>query len=236
YWFWGDTSGLSQTNFAVSGATSKWPGKGGLDPSLGVDLTYFTNESGFSKEMCPIPGVGPKWLFGLMTVTDEKGVERLIAKYESPVKNPDGTEQRGLVIFNDQTNTFELLNRFDAEVKLYPDGRPLRVSIDGAEYYYFSKPYGRLRVRVKADWKHITNPRAYEAFTCLVAGTRYDKSATKLDRGPDGRLIWDWKADTQPLDLDQEKELIAAGKMKPEEGGLELQNIDTGGQAGGAVA
>lgn len=41
YWFWGDTVGTSEMNFQVSGATSALPGAGGLDPEIGIDLTYF---------------------------------------------------------------------------------------------------------------------------------------------------------------------------------------------------
>ena len=60
YWFWGDTNRPSYPlgNFGASGATSELPGHGGLDPSVGVDLTYFVDDSGFSKPMCPQPKGG----------------------------------------------------------------------------------------------------------------------------------------------------------------------------------
>ena len=35
---------------------------GGLDPDVGVDLTYFVRENGFAKEMAPRPEPGPVWL------------------------------------------------------------------------------------------------------------------------------------------------------------------------------
>ena len=52
FWVWGDTGKPSYPlgNFATSGATSDLPGKGGPDPSVGIDLTYFTDETGFSKK------------------------------------------------------------------------------------------------------------------------------------------------------------------------------------------
>ena len=43
----------------MPGATSELPGKGGLDPDAGVDLTYFKDEKGFAKKTCEMPGDGP---------------------------------------------------------------------------------------------------------------------------------------------------------------------------------
>src|SRR5688572_4050666 len=84
YWFWGDTDrpayplGL----FATSGATSDLPANGGLDPSVGINLTYFTDKTGFSRAMIAIDEPGVKWLTGLMTVRDETGRERMVARYD----------------------------------------------------------------------------------------------------------------------------------------------------------
>ena len=60
YWCWGDTDQASYPlgNFGASGATSELPERGGLDPSIGVDLTYFTNTNGFSRPMCPDASFG----------------------------------------------------------------------------------------------------------------------------------------------------------------------------------
>jgi hypothetical protein len=243
FWIWGDTNRLSYPlgNFAVSGATSELPGRGGLDPSVGVDLEYFVDESGFSRPMIPsdaIPGPGPKWLGGLTTVRDETGIERLVAKYVR-VKSLGETLERGLVVFNDETQSFERLVEFDLDAPLYLDGHPFRVSAPlsapgrgaggegSAEYLYcgYSPPYA---VRVRADMKHIADPAAHEGFTCLVAGTRYNKAKTELDRGPDGRLIYAWKRNTPPLSYEQQQELIAAGKMKRDEAWLQFEDIETG--------
>src|SRR5262249_29383156 len=44
HWFWGDTNrpGYPLGNFHTPGAVSDLPGRGGLDPEVGVDLSYFT--------------------------------------------------------------------------------------------------------------------------------------------------------------------------------------------------
>ncbi|MDA2925047.1 DUF4185 domain-containing protein [Acidobacteria bacterium AH-259-L09] len=224
YWFWGDTNKMSYPlgNFGVSGATSEWPNKGGLDPSVGVNLTYFVNKSGFSKKMCPIPGV---WFGPLMTVKDSKGTERLIAAYR-PRKKDKKPYRQGLIIFDDKTEAFEPLVQFGLKAPLHLDGCSLRLDVGGKDYYYFTSGYGF--IRVKADLEQITDLSAYEAFTCLVTGNRYDKASPNLERGPDGRLIWAWKANTEPIGYDRERELIAAEKMRPEEALFQLLDIDSG--------
>jgi len=111
YWFWGDTIGPADFNGAVAGATSELSGQGGLDPGVGVDLSYFVNESGFTREMCPIPGPGLVWIEGLMTVKDELGRERLLATYVRPRQTPE-TSEKGLAIFNDERQVFEPYVRY----------------------------------------------------------------------------------------------------------------------------
>ena len=66
HWFWGDTNrpGYPLGNFHSPGAVSELPGKGGLDPSKGVDLTYFVDENGFARPTCKMPGEGPTWITG----------------------------------------------------------------------------------------------------------------------------------------------------------------------------
>src|SRR5207247_5176750 len=78
YWFWGDTNRASYPlgNFQVPGATSELPGKGGLDPRLGVNPTYFLDDKGFAKKMTAIPGKGPTWITSLMVLRDDQGRER----------------------------------------------------------------------------------------------------------------------------------------------------------------
>jgi hypothetical protein len=223
YWFWGDTSQPAYPlgNFAVAGATSEWPDRGGLDPSVGVDLTYFVDEKGFAKKMCPLPGPGLVWIEGLMTVTNEQGQERLLATYVRPRRTPE-TSEKGLVIFNDSTQVFEPLVQFPGPAD-HRSAHPFRARVNGTEYYYY---YPNLRLR--ADLKHISDPTTWEAFTCLVAGRRFDKSSPQLDRRTDGRLVYDWKANTAPTGFDEERDLIATKKIKLEEAVFRLHDVVTG--------
>src|SRR5579871_1618738 len=225
YWFWGDTSRPAYPlgNFHTSGATSQWPGKGGLDPDIGLDLTYFVDPEGFCKGMLPHSKPGPVWVDGVATVRDDLGQERLIANYMR-MKSLGETLERGLAVFNDREEIFEPIQPLDLNAPQCPLGHPFHARVAGRDYLYSSltafEPFPC--VRVPAELKQVKSARAYETFTCLAAGERYAKAASRLDRGPDGRLHYGWKAATAPIGLKEQEELIAAGKMKPEEALLQL--------------
>jgi len=232
YWFWGDTARPSYPlgNFGTSGATSEWPGKGGLDPNVGVDFSYFVDESGFSRPMLPsasFPGPGPKWIGGLKIISDESG-ERLVADYMR-IKDLGEAYERGIAIFDDKTESFERLVQFDvhdAMSSACSGGHPVRINVSGIDYYYqgYTPPF---LCRVRADMAHIKDPSSYEGFSPLVPGTRYGKGASRLDRSPDGSLRYAWKQNTPPLTPSEEQELVATGKMQPAEGLFQLRSVDT---------
>lgn len=224
YWFWGDTNkpGYPLGHFGTAGATSAKPGSGGLDPSKGVDLTYFTDASGFSRPMCPLtPDPGMKWLDGFAVVPDGKGADRMVARF-ARMKSLGEAHERGIVAFNDKTETLEPVSRFAPNEFPWPCCHAFRHQ----EHVYFATPYPY--VRVKADFDSFKDPRAYETFTCLEKGGRYRKGSAPLERGPDGGLVWGWKRDTDPVWENQEKELVAAGRIKPEEARYRLADAATG--------
>ena len=232
FWFFGDTvkPSFPLGNFGTSGATSELPDQGGLNPDVGVDLKYFTDASGFSKPMIPssaVPGPGPKWIDGLVLVKGVHGRARLIAHYVR-IKSLVKIYEQGLVIFNNQSASFDRLERFPVNAPLHPGGRPFLVLDRGLRYYYFTAPYHLPLVRVRADLKDIMNMGSYQGFTCLLKGTRYEKDAPRLDRAPNGRLIYRWKTNTPPLTNSQDKQLIKDGKMKPDESLYQLEDFDTG--------
>ena len=232
YWFWGDTSRESYPlgHFATSGATSLLPARGGLDPNVGIDLTYFVDAEGFSRKMAPLPGPGMVWLDALMVLKDQAGRERLLAHY-SLMKSLGERLEHGLMAFNDKTKTFERLVKFKADTRLEPAGQPLRVTVAGRRYFYFT-PSAYPFVRVRAEWDHVLDPGKYEAFTPLARGSGYDAKSPKLDRGPDGRLAWSWKADTAALDAARQRDLVRRGGIKPPEAWVRLRDVETGKPVG----
>ncbi|HEX2971240.1 MAG TPA: hypothetical protein VHP11_02835, partial [Tepidisphaeraceae bacterium] len=227
YWFWGDTNRPSYPlgQFAMSGATSQLPSQGGLDPNIGVNLVYFIDEQGFSRKMAPLPGEGLFWLEGFLVVPDPTGRQRLIGRYNR-MKSLSEMVEQGLAIFNDQTQSFEKLIQFRMDQQWQsPRAHPLRVSENGQDYFYFPTPFPT--VRVKADYQHLIDPSAYEAFSCLRSGSRYDKSNPQLDRTADGKIIYAWKPNTDPTGQKEERELIAAGKLQPREAHFQVRDVDS---------
>jgi len=157
-------------------------GNGGLDPGLGIDLTYFTDKTGFSRPMIAIDGPGVKWLTGIMTVPDENGKERLVARYDRRKGLGERYEQ-GLMVYDDQKEVFEKAVALKKDAALYADGVPFRVKVGEENYYYFPAPFTVPLVRVKATLNNVLNPESYEGFVdgSWKAGARPKRPKSQID-------------------------------------------------------
>lgn len=235
FWVWGDTSRANYPlgNFRTTGATSELPcndGKhAGLDPSLGVNLHYFTDDKGINRGMVPKEGVegdGLIWLGGLVALPDDEGRERLVASY-ARLKDLGKCLERGLVVFDDKAEIFRRLCQFDVDAPMYLEGHPIRVEENGTPYFYcnYSIPY---TMRVRADWKAIQDVAEFEGFTCLQPETRFAGTESKIERDAGGRPVWAWKKNTPPLSADEQASLVKAGVLKESETRNLITDIDSG--------
>ncbi|HEY6563592.1 MAG TPA: hypothetical protein VIY86_03805, partial [Pirellulaceae bacterium] len=136
YWFWGDTERVSYPlgNFGASGATSEQPGSGGLDPAVGVDLTYFTDRTGFSKPMIPVPARGLRWIEGVFTVPDERGTDRLVARVANH-RDLGSVHGWHLMLFNDEKEVFEPFRDWNIP-DTHDSAHPFRAQVGEREYFY----------------------------------------------------------------------------------------------------
>jgi hypothetical protein len=228
HWFWGDTNRPDYPlgNFHVPGATSELPGQGGLNPYVGVDLSYFLDEKGFARPTAPIAGEGPTWLSGLVVLTDGEGRERMFANYVKIRKQLE-IYQHGLVEFRPETHRFEKIAQFpDPGVRPgdYPSGHPFLYRDRGVEYVYYANPYPL--IRVPADPDQLKDTLSFETFTCLKAGTT--RAQQQLDYGADGSLRYAWKRNAQVLPHELQNKLITSGRIKPQEALLALRDVDLG--------
>ncbi len=224
-WFWGDTNWPAYPlgNFHMPGATSDLPANGGLDPARGVDLSYFVGENGFARGTAQMPGDGQTWNGGVAVLPDQEGRERLLCGY-AKIKAPMEVYRRGIAQWNDETDRFEKLADFEPSVPLFPDGHPFRSHDPADEYLYFASPYPLVRVR--ADAGSYRDLASYEAFTCLKPGTTL--AAGEIDRDDAGKVRYAWKKNTPPVGPQDQARLIKSGKLKAEEGLLQLRDAASG--------
>ena len=223
HWFWGDTNRPSYPlgNFHVPFATSLLPGGGGLDPGLGVNLTYAVGQNGFAKETAKMPGKGPTWIDGLVVLPDENRQSRLLAQYVK-IKAPLAVYERGVVQFDDERQQFGHRAMFPKDAPLYPHGHPfLHRAGDGHEYVYFAG--GMPLVRVRANVAGYLDPTQYETYTFLQFGT-----GSGVQRNPDGSLKFEWRAGQPKMDHKQVNKLIADKKITAGESPVHLIDIETG--------
>ena len=216
FWFWGDTMGPTSFNGHASGATSKLPGKGGLDPNVGIDLEYFTDSNGLNKGMCDMQGPGLIWIDWLANLPDENGIERLYAKY-TRTQTLDKAYERGIALFDDFSQSFKSQVRIDKWLdRVHSSGHPVRISSGGLEYLYIFDRYGLERVR--ADANQIMDPDKYEHYTCLATGSKYTDMNPKVEHDPNNQVVYNWKTDADALSIDQQNKLINSGKLLATEG------------------
>lgn len=253
YWFWGDTSRLEYPlgNFRTSGAVSDLPGDGGTDPAKGVDLRYFTRPNGFVKSMCPFePEEGMIWIDGLAVAPDREGRERLVAHF-ARMKSLGEMLEHGLAAFDDAKQEFEKRATFKLDERWRSlHGHPLRRREGETDYLYCG--LAMPNVRVRADLDSVSDPAAYEAWSCLeetpgeggqspfssaVPSGERGSDATKKGavpgdprpmRGADGRLVWRWTRKAPPVGPAEERGLIASGRMKPHEARFQPVDVESG--------
>jgi hypothetical protein len=230
FWMWGDTSRPSYPlgNFSMSAAVSELPENGGLDPAIGVDLEYYVGEDGFSRPMSPLKEPGLVWLDGLITLADNDARQRMVAKY-ARLKGLGEVLERGLVVFNDASDSFEPLVRDGVDCLPYRDsGHAFRVSVDGRTYYYFAIPFPMaVRMRVRARWNDVIDPNCYEVLTALEPKTSDGPQAPRLDLGGSEKPCrWVRFADLTGSDSAASTSVIEA--LTREKAGARLYDVASG--------
>lgn len=224
FWVWGDTTRASYPlgNFSTTAATTPLPGKAGIDPEKGYRFTYFDDGKGFVKGVCPMPGPGPTWVEGLVTLPGKDGKDRLWAEWVK-VDTKMAPQARGLAAFDDAKKEFVNQTDVPLSTPILPTGHVFKHTDGKTEYAYFGNPFPL--VRVPANEAAYTDLSKYEAFTCLKSGSTVTKP--EIDRDDKGKARYEWRANAPPLTPEDEAKLIKAKVLATDEARFQLK--DTGG-------
>ncbi|MDQ2731567.1 MAG: hypothetical protein M3Y56_07905 [Armatimonadota bacterium] len=162
FWLWGDT-GLANYPLGIfdsTGAMSDAQPVKQFQPPLKLKLNLFTNPQGAPRGIAKMPGDGPTWVTGCITLPDKNGALHLVAAYEKVRGFLDAYEW-GLCIWNEKTNNFEkfkvLWTHTDATPKPppLPEGHPvIWKDAAGKEWVLFGNPLPTLRCPATFEaWK-----------------------------------------------------------------------------------
>ena len=229
HWFWGDTARLKYPlgNFRTAGAMSDLLGHGGLDPARGINLRYWTNAEGFSREMIPLPGGAPGvvWIDGVVVVPDAQGREQMVAHY-SHRESLAVQLEHGLAVWNDAQAVFERrVILATNETWRFVQGHPTRWRADGREFLLCGEHLPNLRVPARLE--DVLNPTRYEAWTCLA--TNHNAHGELLpQRGAAGALAWNWRSDSAPTRNVDELRWLKAGLLKTNELRFLPRDVESG--------
>ena len=205
FWLWGDTNlpNYPLGHYETTSATTPLS----VDPREGIHFDYFMEEGhpDSPRKMLHLGRPGPVWLFGLMTLREPSGDEKLLSHWTRQ-KDLGHIEEQGICQFNDAKGVFEPIATFDKDDHWrFPTGNALPYSEGGQNYFLFTRPFCNIRVR--ADLEDITHASAYEAY-------RFDETAKE----------WRWQKDQLPTSQDDEQKLLRSGTMPPDQARYALKD------------
>ncbi len=173
YWAWGDTQvaryplGLFHM---ISGTTAIQPLQS-FEPPLQLRYDYFVDQGGQPRVVAQMPGDGPTWLSGYVSLPDETGKQRLVGTYVK-VQPPLTVYETGLCIWDDQSQRFQKdqvlwtkseqsSQSFSSTPPPCPDGHPLFWDDEsGKRWVLFGDPFPRLRC--EATFEAWRNPSSWK--------------------------------------------------------------------------
>jgi len=173
YWAWGDTQLASYPlgRFHMIGATTAIRPLESFEPPIRLRYQYLTDDEGVPRNVGEMPGPGPTWINGFVSLPDETGRARLVGTY-TKIEPPLSAYEIGLCEWDEAKNNFvqhTVLWKRSQETPnppLTPEGHPTLVTDDaGIQWVLFGDPFPRLRCHAKfeswadpAQWQQL-NPQ-----------------------------------------------------------------------------
>jgi hypothetical protein len=187
--------------------------------------------------MCPLKEPGLVWLDGFLTVVDNAGQERIVAKY-ARLKDFGTVLEIGLVAFNETTQVFEPFLRCDPNSHVLPSldfGHALAAMVEGRQYYYFALPFPlAVRMRVEATWDSVIDPNRYELLTALKPEDRRQMTEDKTARAIPSSVVrhpssdFPWVRYGELVDADAASRARIAEALKKERQDTRFYDVQSG--------
>lgn len=168
FWFWGDTTlahyplGI----FHATGATTAVRPLASFEPPVHLPFELFRDDAGKPRAVATMPGKGPTWISGCVSLPDAAGTPKLVASYVK-ITPPLEAYQRGLCLWQDDTARFEpfrvLWSKQDppAPAPPMPEGHAVPwKDEEGRPWVLFGNPFPSLRC--PATFEGWQDPGAWE--------------------------------------------------------------------------
>jgi hypothetical protein len=168
WWAWGDTNlaryplGL----FHMIGATTELQPLPRFEPPVKLRYDYFVDGENRPRVIAKMPGKGPTWIRGCISLPGKDGESRLVACYDK-IEAPLTTYETGLLVWNDQESRFDrhrvLWHRDNESRKLPPTpvGHPVLWKDEaGKEWALFGDPFPELKC--EATFEAWDDPEEWE--------------------------------------------------------------------------
>jgi hypothetical protein len=161
FWAWGDTTlpGYPLGIFHMTSATTAIRPLAAFEPPLRLKLDYVTDAQGRPRGVAKMPGSGPTWVSGYVSLPDKGGTPRLVGTYVK-IEPPMEAYECGLCVWNDRTAQFELLR----VVWSKSDARPKPPPVPDGQPAFWNDPQGKAWVLFGAALPTLRCPATFEAW------------------------------------------------------------------------
>ena len=108
FWAWGDTTlaGYPLGLFHTLSATTDLHPLRSFEPPIQLRYQYFRDAKGKPRVVAEMPGNGPTWLSGYVSLPDPNGASKLVATY-AKVEPPLSIYEVGLCVWDDDAEVFK---------------------------------------------------------------------------------------------------------------------------------
>ena len=153
HWMWGDTTLAKYPlgRFHMIGATTKLQPLQSFEPPVRLRYEYVTGEDKVPRVIARMPGSGPTWLGGFVSLPDRDGGQHLVSTYVK-IKPPLTAYETGLCVWDEGTEQFArhrvLWTKTDESPKKPsgPEGHVVSwTDAEGRKWVLFGDPFPHLK-------------------------------------------------------------------------------------------